>query len=421
MKTNAKMASGLQRYPLWLYIVLAVVMLVGIGAWAYQLMMGHRVTDMSNMTYWGVNITMFMFFVGLSAGGLIVASSAHVFNIESFKKVALPAVITSTVCICLAAGYILVDLGSIQRIFQMIITPNLMSPLVWDMTVIALYLIINVIDIVFIVKGDERKVTILSRIALPVAVLVHSVTAWIFSLQIGHMWYTAIMAPIFVVSALDSGMALLLLALLVLKACGMFAFDDKLMKSLSGLLAVFVAIDAYLVGCELLTMAYPGGPELAAFTVLTTGATAPFFWFEIIGGLLIPFLILVFSKNREKKGLVIAASVLVVLGVLCKRIWLLFTAFIAPYAEPAPMTPDYLMAQSTFSPTGFGAFYTPTLPEVLILFGVIALGLLGFMVLSEKLCPLAVKETQPKTVARKAAAVDSQLGDDFAEASPVQI
>lgn len=382
MKTIAKTASGLRRYPLWLYAVLAVITLVGIGAWVYQLMNGHHVTDMSNATYWGINITMFMFFVGLSAGGLIVASSAHVFNIESFKKVALPAVITSTVCICLAAGYILVDLGSIERIFQMIITPNLVSPLVWDMTVIALYLVINILDIVWIVKGDERKVAVLSRVALPVAVLVHSVTAWIFSLQIGHMWYSAIMAPIFVVSALDSGMALLLLVLIALKARGMFSFSDALMKSLAGLLAVFVAIDAYLIGCELLTMAYPGGHEAAAFTVLTTGATAPFFWFEVIGGLAIPFLILVFSVNRGNKVLVAVSSALIVLGVLCKRIWLLFTAFISPYAEPSPMVPDYQMAQCTFSPTGFGAFYAPTPPEYLILFGVIALGALGFMVLT---------------------------------------
>ena len=51
MKTIAKTASGLRRYPLWLYAVLAVITLVGIGAWVYQLMNGHHVTDMSNATY----------------------------------------------------------------------------------------------------------------------------------------------------------------------------------------------------------------------------------------------------------------------------------------------------------------------------------------------------------------------------------
>lgn len=382
MATNEKTTSGLGRYPRWLYAVLAVLTIVGVAAWVYQMVRGHQVTGMSNMTYWGLNISMFMFFVGLSAGGLIVASSAHVFNIEAFKKVALPAVITSTVSICVAAIFILVDLGSIHRIFQMLITPNLVSPLVWDMTVIALYLVINILDIVWIAKGDERKVTVLSRVALPVAVLVHSVTAWIFSLQIGHMWYTAIMAPIFVVSALDSGMALLLLVLLVLKKRNMFDFDDKLMGSLAGLLAVFVAIDAYLLGCELLTMAYPGGHEAAAFAVLTSGATAPFFWFEIIFGLLIPFLILVFAKNRKSRALVVTASVLIILGVLCKRIWLLITAFVEPYAAGAPMTADHLMAQHTFSIAGFGGFYTPTICEILVLVGVVSLGVLGFLVLT---------------------------------------
>ena len=166
--------------------VFAALTAVGVGFWIYQLVKGHQVTGMTNESYWGANIILFMFFVGLSAGGLIVASSAHVFNIERFKKVALPAVVVSTVSICLAAGFILVDLGSIQRIFQMIMTPNVISPLVWDMTVIALYLVINILDIVWIRKGDERKVKVLSYVALPVAVLVHSVTAWIFSLQIGH-------------------------------------------------------------------------------------------------------------------------------------------------------------------------------------------------------------------------------------------
>ena len=341
--------------------VFAALTAVGVGFWIYQLVKGHQVTGMTNESYWGANIILFMFFVGLSAGGLIVASSAHVFNIERFKKVALPAVVVSTVSICLAAGFILVDLGSIQRIFQMIMTPNVISPLVWDMTVIALYLVINILDIVWIRKGDERKVKVLSYVALPVAVLVHSVTAWIFSLQIGHMWYTAIMAPIFVVSALDSGMALLILGLMLLEARGLFVTGKPLFKSLSGLLAVFIAVDAYLIGCEVLTMGYPGAGEAMTLSVMTTGAMAPFFWFEIVFGLVVPFLILVVAKNREKKGLVAAACT------------------------------DAL---------SFGAaasFYAPTAIEMVIVVGVLSLGVLAFMVLSNLLMGKSTKVQAPET------------------------
>ena len=68
--------------------VLAVLSVAGIGAYIFQLAGGLAVTGMSNGVSWGLYITMFMFFVGLSAGGLIVASSASVFHIKRFKAVA---------------------------------------------------------------------------------------------------------------------------------------------------------------------------------------------------------------------------------------------------------------------------------------------------------------------------------------------
>ena len=52
------------------------------------------------------------------------------------------------------------------------------------MCVITTYLVINVLDIIWLRRGDERKVKMLSYVALPVAILVHSVTAWIFGLEI---------------------------------------------------------------------------------------------------------------------------------------------------------------------------------------------------------------------------------------------
>jgi dimethyl sulfoxide reductase membrane subunit len=49
-------------------------------------------------------------------------------------------------------------------------------------------------------------------VSLPVAVLVHSVTAWIFGFLVARpFWNTAILAPLFISSALVSGTALVLL------------------------------------------------------------------------------------------------------------------------------------------------------------------------------------------------------------------
>ena len=198
---NNKLFAGKSLVAAGICIALAVVAFI---CWVLQQVNGLGTTGMNNSNSWGLYITLFMFFVGLSAGGLIVASSAHVFHIEAFKQVAVPAVIVSLVSICVAGMFVLVDLGGVQRIWRMLTGLNFTSPLAWDMIVITCYIVINVLDLVWLTKGDHRKVEVLSRVALPVAILVHSVTAWIFGLQIAKAWYSAIMAPIFVASACDS-------------------------------------------------------------------------------------------------------------------------------------------------------------------------------------------------------------------------
>ncbi len=373
------------------FIALAVLALMGIGCWVYQLATGLAITGMSNANSWGLYIIMFMFFVGLSAGGLIVASSASVFHIKRFKAVAMPAVILSTACICVAGMFVLVDLGSIQNIWRMLVGPNPTSPLLWDVCVITLYLVINILYLVFMTskkEGAERKVAIISCFALPTAILVHSVTAWIFGLQMAKEgWYSAIMAPIFVASAMDSGLALLLCVLAGLNKSGKLKTDKSLIASLAGLLATCIAVDAFFIGCEVLTMAYPGAAGAETLAIMATGPTAPFFWFEIIGGLVIPFCILVFAKNRESTTMVVTASALVILGVFCKRVWLLLTSFVVPNLEGAPG-----IALGTFAAqeggTGMWSIhgsYAPTVPEILIAVGVVSVGAIIFWVIAQKL------------------------------------
>lgn len=373
------------------YGILGALVVAGVAAWIYQLANGLGVTGMSNGVSWGLYIACFMFFVGLSAGGLIVASSASVFHIAEYKKVALPAIICSTVCICCAGMFVLIDMGGIQRVWRILVGPNPTSPLVWDVCVISCYLIINIVYLVFMCSkkpGAADKVSIVSRFALPIAILVHSVTAWIFGLQVSKEWYTAIMAPIFVASAMDSGLALLLLALMGLNKSGVFKVENKLISSLAGLLAVCIAVDAFFIGCECLTMAYPGAKGAEALSVMAGGITAPFFWIEIIGGLLIPFLLMVFAKNRANMKLVGLACVLVVAGVFCKRIWLLFTSF---YEFNIAGAPGVISGSSAArGASGVDVFamlgtYAPTGVEIAVVVGVVSLGALAFIVMSRML------------------------------------
>ena len=305
---------------------------------------------------------------------------------------ALPAVICSLVCICCAGICVLVDLGGVQRIWRMLVGLNFTSPLDWDMIVITLYIVLNILYLVFMCgkKADADKVAVISRFALPCAILVHSVTAWIFGLEIAkEAWNTALLAPIFVASAMDSGLALLMLVLFGLKAKGLFETSKELFSSLAGLLCTCTAVDFYFIFCEVLTTAYNGtAAGNAVIDTLLFGGTAPFFWFEIICGLVVPFAILVFAKNRQNMKMVGLASILVVLGVFCKRCWLMFTGFATPnivggngitLGTSAAQTGD---ASAVWSVMGT---YMPTVSEVLVTLGIFALAALAIVMLSNKL------------------------------------
>lgn len=367
---------------------LSVLVVLGVVFYVLQLANGLGVTGMSNGTSWGLYIASFMFFVGLSAGSMIVASSVSVFRIERLQAAVLPATILSLVGICAAGLLIFFDLGGLHRVWRMLIGFNPTSPLVWDMGAITLYLVIAALLLVFVVRGDQRKSIVVSRIALPLAILVLCVEAWIFGLDTAKEgWYTAILAPIFVASALDSGTALLLLVLGFLKKAGIYDTPRSVFTMLAGFLCVCVAVDAFFIFCEMITTAYPGTDQgIALLTELTAGSMAPFFWFEIICGLVIPFCILVFAKNREHVFAVNVACMLVVLGVFCKRIWLLLTSFIVPNIMGAPGiisgSSSSAHAEGTASFSVLSS-YVPTFSEVLVVVGVCALAMLGFLYLAD--------------------------------------
>ncbi len=389
-------------------IILTILSLVGLGAWVYQLTHGLIATGMRNIVSWGLYITFFMFFVGLSAGGLIVSSSATVFNIKEFKPVAKPAVLLSITCIIVATLLIFVDIGRPDRILNLVFHPQFDSPLTWDVVVITLYLATSLVYLYNMTRAEpnQRNVKVLSAIALPVAILVHSVTAWIFGLQIARpTWHSALMAPLFVASALDSGLALLLIVLIGLNKFTSFKVEKKLISTLGGLLAVFIAVDVYFVFSEILTALYPGEEQLMGYlTLMLSGSLAPFFWGEIILGAVVPFLILVVPKNRMKSSLMVLASALVVVGVLFKRIWLLFSSLLLPLIGLAPGVTlgAYQMPQTFGKAATPGIWdtvgsYAPTWVELAIVVGVCAFGALIFTVGTYFfLTPVQTAEALPK-------------------------
>ena len=237
--------------------VSAVVVVAGLVLWAMQLSGGMVQTGMRNLNSWGLYITSFMFFVGLSAGGLIISSVPKAFGVAGFGGISKVAVMSSIACTVAAIGMVVVDLGQPMRLWELFAYSNLSSPLMWDILVLGTYLILSCVYLWAQVRADAGKMShtalrVISVVALVCAVLVHSVTAWIFGLQAGReMWHTALLAPWFVSSALVCGTALVICVVVALRAAGYLKWEQANLVKLAKLLGAFVMVDLYFFGCHL--------------------------------------------------------------------------------------------------------------------------------------------------------------------------
>lgn len=366
-------------------VVAAVLAVCGVGLWIWQLVDGLVLTNMRNTNSWGLYITSFMFLVGLSAGGLIISSAPRVLGLKGFGGISKIAVWTSICCTVLAVAFVVIDLGHPLRLWELFAYSNLGSPLMWDIIVLSAYLIISVIYLWATIRtekgeGTEKGLRILSVVALVTAILVHSVTAWIFSLQQAHeFWYTALMAPWFVSSALVCGLALVLVVVIGLRKVGYLELAQENVVKMVKLLGIFVVVDLYFFGCDLLTSGFPGGEGAHVVEMLTTGALAPFFWIEIIACIIAA--VIAFTPKLRTNPLIVIASILAIIGIFCKRVQLLVGGFqIAniTYPNSAPET-ALTDIGSAFQNLGGSMVYFPTPLEFAVVIGMFGLGVFLFL------------------------------------------
>jgi molybdopterin-containing oxidoreductase family membrane subunit len=361
-------------------VVCLVVAGVGIALWMYQLSAGMVNTNMRNLDAWGLYLIMFMLFVGLSAGGLIISSVPRVFGIEGFGPIGKVATWVSICCTVLAVAFVVVDLGGPLRVWELFAYANMTSPLMWDIIVLTAYLIISVVYLWATLraesgKGSQGALRALSAIALVCAVLVHTVTAWIFGLQIAHgFWYTALLGPWFVSSALVSGLALVLIVAVALRKTGYLKLEDASVVKMAKLLGVFTAIDLYFFACDLLTSGFPGGEGGDVVSMLAAGPLAPFFWAELAFGVVT--MLVAFMPSLRRPGPVVGVAVLSVLAILCKRIQLLIGGFQQPNLDYAALTsgPALTDAGAGLADLVPSLVYVPAPLELGIVAGVLGLG-----------------------------------------------
>ncbi|TGE38561.1 molybdopterin oxidoreductase [Desulfosporosinus fructosivorans] len=328
------------------------LILISLLAWGYQLFNGLIVTNMRNPFSWGLYIATFAFFVGVAAGGLIVSSSVYLFNIEVLKPFTRIASLSAFASILGAGAMIFPDMGRVARVWMIFLHPNLKSPLVWDVVVITAYLIITFLSVYvqllpdwkkeghgffngWTTKRSQENIDAFSKrwskrvalVGLPVAILIHTVTALIFATQTSRGWWnTAVLPPDFVSVAIASGTALVLVISLLAVGREQFEQYRGAFRTMALIVAGSLVIHFFFVSVDLIVHGWSGNPEAKEILHVVFGRYGFLYATEI----LLPAFTMIFfftEKGKSSFWALITGSVLLFIGVFAHRMMLMFPAF----------------------------------------------------------------------------------------------
>ena len=110
-------------------------------AWLYQLRWGLGVTGLNVPVYWGIYITNFVFFIGISHAGTLISAILRICHAEWRRSITRSAEVITVLVLFFGVGSILMDLGRPERALNVLFTPNLRSPWLWDVIAVTIYLI----------------------------------------------------------------------------------------------------------------------------------------------------------------------------------------------------------------------------------------------------------------------------------------
>ncbi len=389
------------------FYVVVLILLAVIGwaffAWLNQVFFGLGKTGLNRPVYWGIYITNFVFFVGISHAGTLISAILRVTGADWRRPITRAAEAITVFALMVGPINVFFDLGRPDRVMNMFLHSRLQSPLIWDFICITIYLIgsltylyLPLIPDVAILRDRsvrprwfyrllalgwtgsvkqvhllERLISIMAILIIPIAVSVHTVVSWVFAMTVQPMWHSTIFGPYFVVGAIFSGIAALIIAMAVLRK--VFKLEKYLapvhFNNLGLLMMTMSLLWFYFTFAEFLTTFYGADPaHLEIFNAKLYGEFAPLFWTMFISCFVIPFPILAFKRTRTITGTVVA-SIFVSIGMWLER----YTIVVPSLTRPRLHYP-------------FGEYF-PSWVELSITLGCFA-ALILFYVLFSKIFPI---------------------------------
>lgn len=365
-----------RKEPFYFYLLVAAGLLVaGIGLLAAHYMEehGHVVTGMNNQVVWGMPHVFAIFMIVAASGVLNVASIGSVFGKSVYKA---RAPLSSLLSIALLAGglaVLMLDLGRPDRLMVAATNLNPTSVFAWN---VLLYNGLFALVALYLWTMVEQR---MNRYTKPVGfavfawrIILTTGTGLIFAFLVARQAYgSALLPPMFIVLSFAWGLAVFHVVQSAMYTWNQKTLAPDILDRMKNLLGVFIIGALYLVAAYHLTNLYFAKQTAFEHFILLNGGIYPWlFWggYVVLGSFL-P-LLLIYVPGLGKTKCVVAASILVILGSLA----LLYVFIIGGQAYPLEIFPGYEV-HSSFG-DGQIANYAPSLPEILLGIGGIAIAFL---------------------------------------------
>lgn len=377
-------------------------LLITAAAIGYLLIRGIGVWGVNTTVVWGYAIANYVWWIALGSGGTLI-SSILVLTRQPWRRSVNRFAETMTLfAVAIAGVFPIIHLGRPQYFYWLAPYPNTMSvwpqwrsALVWDFWAILSYLIFSVLffyvgllpDLATMRDRARTRVsqvcygilamgwrgsarhwrryellhTTLAALAVPLVVSVHSIVGLDFAASLMPGWQETIFPPYFVVGALYSGFALvLLLTILVRWGLGLQAFITvNHFDAMAKIVLMGSIIMTYSYATEWFMGWYGGrAADRSLVAYLFTGDYAPLYWLLLSCNCLFPQ-VLWLPLMRRSVVVLAAISILILVGMWIERILIIWNTLSHGYAPTLwrvfhPTVSDWALL---IGPIGVFAFF----------------------------------------------------------------
>jgi molybdopterin-containing oxidoreductase family membrane subunit len=352
---------------------LGLIILIGLGATYHMEHEGHWVTGMSNQIVWGTPHIFAVFLIVAASGALNVASIASVFGKTAYKPLSRLSALLAITLLIGGLSILVLDLGRPDRLIVAMTYYNFKSIFAWN---IILYIGFIAIVGVYLWMMLERRMNQYSKPAGFTAfiwrLILTTGTGSIFGFLVAREAYdTAVLAPMFIIMSFSFGLAIFLLVLMATYRWTERPLGDAILQRLKNLLGVFVAAVLYFVIVFHVTNLYfTERHEVEAFLLISGGVYTFLFWFvQILLGTLVPLALFYHPKTAQSRTAMAIGAGLVILGGLAQ----VYVIIIGGQAFPLTLFPNAEVSSTFYD--GVVSAYAPSLPEILLGLGGVAMSL----------------------------------------------